>query len=536
MKNIFKTAMAAVILLGATGCNDYFHEINWPFGGLTEEDLNRDNLKSGSMIPSMILHLGSQANVAEFQHTESLIGDVWGRTLMCAVGGPGSGNNEFSGGDTSWYSASHEGWFSNPFSETYKFYTPYVETWKFTNHDSNNSIWAIARILRVGVMHRMADIYGPIPYTKIDPEDLDLYIPYDTEETVWTAMLDDLSTAVDDLQACIINGTTSDIANFDRLYMSNMDKWLRYGNSLLLRLAVRVSNVRPDLTRLYAQKAISGGVIENNTDNAVILARPGGRFNDVQSKLYNVAYTNYSDTYAAADLACYMNGYGDNRRSAYFTTYTYETDGAETSVYFGLRAGSSMTDAQVQENVSRPNVGQFDDYPVLTAAEVAFLRAECVLQGWTVDSKSAQEFYEDGIKLSFEQWGVGGAEGYLSDSQSVPAEYVNYILSTESCAAPSTITIAWANDGKELQRIITQKYIAGFPQGHEAWCDYRRTGYPDFQPVCSGKVASAYANMKVANRMKFSVAESRNNAANLAEAITFLNGSDDYSTKLWWAK
>ena len=42
--------------------------------------------------------------------------------------------------------------------------------------------------------------------------------------------------------------------------------------------------------------------------------------------------------------------------------------------------------------------------------------------------------------------------------------------------------------------------------------------------------------MKVANRLKFSVNESQTNKENLAEAVTFLNGGDDYSTKLWWAK
>ena len=532
MNTIFKMAAAAAVCFGMAGCNEYFHEINWPHGALTEEDLNRDNLRQGSMIPTMEMLIVPHSDNGAFQHCESLVGDVWGRTLMSKPGG----NGDSWKGDLSWFYPDGDQWLSNPFTATLAFYRPYVETWGFTNHDSNNSVWALARIMRVASMHRLADMYGPIPYTKIDPTDLDLYIPYDTEETVWTTMLEDLNTAIDDLHTCIVNQGFSDITNFDRIYQSNANQWFRYANSLLLRLAVRVSNVRPDLTRLYAQKAIDGGVIESNSDNAMLNMRIG-RMTDIGSKLYVMAH-NYNDTFAAADLVCYMDGYNDGRRSAYFTTYnhTNQQTGVTTPVYAGLRAGSKGKDTAVREICSRPAVGQYDNYPLLTAAEVAFLRAECVLNGWTSDSKTAQGFYEEGIRLSFNQWGAAGAEGYLADGESKPADFVDYLGNGEDTSAPSSITVAWENDGKELQRIITQKYIALYPLGHEVWCDYRRTGFPEFLPVVSGKASASYSNMKVANRLKFSVNESQTNKENLAEAVTFLNGGDDYSTKLWWAK
>ena len=528
MKNIIKIAIAAVVCLYSTGCNDYFHEINWPHGGLTEEDLNRDFLQQASMIPNMELHIVPHTDNGAFQHCESLVGDVWGRMLMSKPGGNGGS----WAGDLSWYSPNGENWLSNPFNGAMSFYQSYVETWNFTNHESTSSVWALARIMRVATMHRAADQYGPIPYTAIDPTDLDLYIPYDTEEVVWTTMLDDLNTAIDDLRGCIAAGETKTGEKFDRLYEGDLNKWLKYANSLLLRLAVRVSNIRPDLTVLYAQRAIAGGVIENNSESA-ILHMQIGIMDPIGSKLYVMA-NDYADTFAAADLTCYMNGYNDPRRPSYFTTYTHTDNatGITQSVYYGLRAGSGVSDTDVRGYFSRPSVGQRQDYPLLTAAEVAFLRAECALKGWVAGD--ARAFYEQGIRLSFDQWGASGAESYMNDSTSVPAAYVDYI-NNEDTAAPSTITIAWANDGKELQRIITQKYIALYPLGHETWCDYRRTGYPEFLPIFS-KVSAAYSNMPVANRLKFSVDESRNNGSNLATAITYLNGGDDYSTKLWWAK
>lgn len=525
-------ASLAALCVAATGCNDYFHDINWPHGGLTEEDLDRDNLRQGSMIPTMEMRIVPQQDNGAFQHCESLVGDVWGRMLMSKPGGNGGAWS----GDLSWFRPDGDHWLTNPFTSAMTFYQPFIETWNFTNHDKGNSIWAIARIMRVASMHRLADMYGPIPYTKIDPTDLDLYIPYDREEDLWPQLLSDLSEAVDDLKNCIDMGTASEITNFDRIYQGDMNKWLKYGNSLLLRLAVRISNVRPDLTRLYAQKAIQGGVIETSADDAMIHMQIG-LMSDISSKLYVVAYSTYNDTFAPADLVCYMEGYNDGRLPMYFTTYQYTDDktGETKAVYAGLRAGSGAAEGTVRNICSRPNVNQHSDYPLLTAAEVAFLRAECVLNGWTSDAKTAQAFYEDGIRLSFGQWGASGAEGYLSDDESTPAPYTDYMGNNEGTTPPSTITIAWANDGKELQRIITQKYIALYPLGHEAWCDIRRTGYPEILPVYS-KASSVYSSMKVGARLKFSIGESQNNGANLAEAKTFLKGPDDYSTKLWWAK
>lgn len=35
---------------------------------------------------------------------------------------------------------------------------------------------------------------------------------------------------------------------------------------------------------------------------------------------------------------------------------------------------------------------------------------------------------------------------------------------------------------ENFQRVITQKWIANYPLGLEAWAEYRRTGYPELYP------------------------------------------------------
>ncbi len=530
MKRVLKLA-AVSALVCTIGCTDNFSEINWKYGWVTEEELNRDNNLHGSMIPAMQLKVVAQDDNGGFQHTESLLGDVCGRMLMSNAGGT---TGQKWTGDFSCFSYGGPQWINIPFSSTLGFYTSYINVLNFTEQNPENSIYAIARILRVATMHRLADMYGPIPYSKIDPADLDLYIPYDDDDAVYLTMLEELSRAIDDLKNCIDLGIATDIHNFDRIYEGDYTKWVKYANSLMLRLAVRVSNRVPELTAQYAQKAIDGGVIESNSESAV-MHMIVGRMARLTTKLYVMTH-NYHDTFAAADLVCYMNGYADPRRTAYFEPVTVTgADGSTSSVYTGLRAGTNASQTDIESKFSIPKVEPNDDYPLLTAAEVAFLRAECVLNGWTQDVKSAEEFYNDGIRLSFEQWNVSGADAYLANEQSTPAEYVDYSGNNEGTEAPSTITVKWANDGKELQRIITQKYIAMYPLGHETWCDYRRTGFPEFLPVFA-KVPAQYSGMKVLNRLMFSYDEAKNNPANLSAAQGMLSGPDDFATKLWWAK
>lgn len=515
----------SVIACLTAACTDNFSEINWPNGGLTEEELNRDNNLNGSMVPAMEMMVVPQDDNGSFQHCESLLGDVCGRMLMSNAGGPSS--TQKWTGDFSCFRYDGPQWLNNPFSSTLRFYTSYISVLKFTEQDPTNSVYAIARILRVATMHRLADMYGPIPYSKIDPADLDLYIPYDDDDVVYLTMLSELSEAIDDLKDCIDNDRMITIDNFDRIYGGDYTKWLKYANSLMLRLAVRISNVAPVQAKEYAQKAVQGGVIESNAESA-FLHMVIGRMTQLTSKLYVMAY-NYIDTFAAADLLCYMNGYNDPRRAAYFNQV--EIDGED--VYFGLRAGSGMSRTDIESKISRPKVNTDDDYPLLTASEVAFLRAECAYMWPGFEERTAEDFYREGIRLSFEQWKVQGVDTYLECSEG-PSRYEDYVGS-ENASLATDVDVKWEADGNELQRIITQKYIAMYPLGHETWCDYRRTGFPVFLPVFS-KVPSEYNGLVVLNRVIFSKEEAKNNTANLNEALTMLSGPDDFATKLWWAK
>lgn len=147
-------------------------------------------------------------------------------------------------------------------------------------------------------------------------------------------------------------------------------------------------------------------------------------------------------------------------------------------------------------------------------------------------------FYNEGIKLSFEQYAVNGADTYLANEDLKPGDYIDpYNVFSEP--ALSTITIKWksaANEEEKLERIITQKWIAMWPLGQEAWSEQRRTGYPKFFPVKVNSSSESELTTKLASRIPFPPSEMEKNNVNYIDAVAKLGGPDKYGTKLWWDK
>ena len=130
----------------------------------------------------------------------------------------------------------------------------------------------------------------------------------------------------------------------------------------------------------------------------------------------------------------------------------------------------------------------------MTAAEGFFLRAEGALRGWNMGG-TARAFYEAGIRASFNENGVSGEDAFISNSTLKPTRYVDRTGGNNAVNAPSDITIAWNDEADletNLERIITQKWIAMYPDGCEGWAEFRRTGneYNCFVIFLEGAVCS----------------------------------------------
>ena len=375
--------------------------------------------------------------------------------------------------------------------------------------------YAVATVIKIAAMSRVTDTYGPIPYSAIG-ETTDLAVPYDSQKDVYNEFFTELSEAIETLDTH--RGSALSPMG-DYVYGGDINKWVKFANSLKLRLAMRVSFVDRKLSRQMAEEAIKGGVIESNADNAT-----WKYFSTLTNPLYTAVMYNSSgsetggDTHAAADIICYMNGYDDPRREAYFLKSTF--DGID---YVGLRRGWETFNKSWGFSFSGVGVKANDPLIWMTASEVAFLRAEgAAIHNFDMGGNAA-DFYNSGIALSFEQWGVAGAEAYMQNSTARPQAYVDPTEQNPYNGALSDITIKWddsANSETKLERIITQKWIALYYNGNEAWAELRRTGYPKLIPVEYNGSGGVVDSNKGPQRMPYPQEEYTNNSYNVTSAVT----------------
>lgn len=119
-----------------------------------------------------------------------------------------------------------------------------------------------------------------------------------------------------------------------------------------------------------------------------------------------------------------------------------------------------------------------------------FLKPKPHYWEWNVGGQSAKELYEQGIRLSFEQWGAEGVDQYLQVTDT-RGGYSNPIHPEYSLPTfKSNVTVNWdsaaGNVEQQKAMIATQKWIALFPYNTvEACVEWRRTGYPNLLPAVS---------------------------------------------------
>ncbi len=386
---------------------------------------------------------------------------------------------------------------------------------QYTQEDGLEYHWAL--IIRAKALLHLTDLYGPFPVGLSGSEKSS----YDAQGDIYKALLKDLDKATDFLRLANDDNKKSFHATTDKIYGGNINKWIKFANSLKLRMAIRMRFVEPELAKTVAEKAVREGVIESNEDNAYRVYNPLG--------LYKTS-VEWGDSRMCADIDAYMSGYNDPRLAKYFKNAKQISSRA----IIGCLAGSEITDNETAKKLySAANIQANGKGVWLTAAEMYFCRAEGALEGWEMNG-NAENLYNQGIKTSFEQWGAIGAEEYIQNSTDRPMAYVDATGGFGSTQpAPSEITIKWAEDGSQLERIITQKWIALFPLGQEAWCELRRTGFPKVFDIQTSKNGSS---LKVPNRIPFDVNERTNNAEAYKDALQKLGGLDNYDTKMWWQR
>lgn len=441
-----------------------------------------------------------------------------------------------------WYAGKHNG--------SYYFITSWIETtftsgfskvmpaWQsvvgIANEQGLPQVAALATVVKVAAMHRVADSYGPIPYIKFGSGSLKN--GYDGLDEVYKKFFDELDNSIDVLTT-FANGNPSSklLEKYDIVYSGDVKKWVKFANTLRLRLAMRVVYANPDLAKQEAEKSIANniGVMTDASDLAAVQHSSTLVYHH---PLHEIAYNfNSGEVRMGASMDAYMNGYSDPRLPAYFKP-------ASDGKYHGVRLGisTSVWDPYVGSNISNLNVDEGTTKIVwMNASEAYFLRAEGALRGWNMGG-TAKDLYQKGIATSFDENNVKGSDAYIANSSSTPIAFTdNATGSSLNASAPSTITIAWddaASFDVNLERIITQKWIAGYPNGPEAWAEFRRTGYPKIFPVVTNNSNGTINTATQVRRIPFPQSEYKNNNDGVLTGVSKLGGQDNGGTKLWWDK
>lgn len=518
-KSIIKSLFIGTALL-LSACTSNFTDINTEPYTVGDDDIKKDLYNTRSTL------LGLQGSVISNdanrnQFIECLLGGSFGGYLA-------DSNDGFKQKFSTYNPEEH--WIQVTFND--------VLTTVFQNYDNlkkytqDEALLGVGKVIKVLSLSKVTDTYGPIPYTQTGV-DGKITAPYDSQELVYHTMLQELDEAIAALTERRMD-KFSPLA--DHIYNGDFEKWAKLANSIKLRLAMRIVYVDPQLAQTKAEEAINSevGVITDNTDNAYFIS---------QNNPFRVVMYEYNggDSRISADITSYMNGYKDPRREAYFTTSTFniENGEAEFNGYYGLRNGVLVPKGEYR-SYSNMNVESNSKLLWMNAAEIYFLRAEGALRGWNMQG-SAEELYNQGIRMSFDQLSVGNVENYIADNKSLPSIYKDPQGYFSFAGNTSNITIKWNNSADfetNLERIITQKWIAIFPLGHEAWSEFRRTGYPKLMPVINNLSPNHIVkDNDMARRLVYPQSEYTNNKENLNNALkNLLNGPDNMATKLWWDK
>jgi hypothetical protein len=516
MKKILSFIITAFMLVA---CTSEFEEANINPYEISEESLKQDFNHIGSFFPSML------NNIFGHQIEENLIAESY-CDYMAAPTPFASGKN-----NTTYYITWNTYW-----NRIYNdLMSPSTQVIYKADQGGFEVFSRWAKLIQILGVSRLTTYHGPVIYSNYGSSAS--VIKYDSEATLYEKFFAQLDT----IQKVFGENTNyTGMTKFDASYSGDVTKWMQLVNSLRLRLAIRISNVAPELAKAQGEKAISapGSLILKNEDNFNISL--------YGNKLYlSVICFEWDDTRMSAGMESFLVGLKDPRISKYFQPATDSklySDHPDYP-YKGIRNGASLVAKDDHTAFSKINESfkSITKRSYLSATEVYFDLAEAALRGWT-GAGDAKSNYENGVRLSFAEWGAGGVDTYLADETSKPIDYIDpkYDGVINSFKSRSTVTVKW-NDAdspeQKLEKIITQKWIAGFFNPNEPWADFRRTGYPKIPTVYKNDSGADWGIIPAGEwikRMPFVEKERSSNPEGISDATTKLGGPDLISTRLWF--
>ena len=531
----YKYIVGVLALSLFTACD--FQKVNTNEFELLPEEGLMDGISIGGPITAMqkcVFPVGTQADgtsvANRYQTAYNLAADCWSGYF---------GQNNNWGGPNNLNYFLKDGWVASSYTESYSTVVPLWQDLKGKTETQFPEVFALAQILKISAWHKATDMFGPIPYKEAGKGLIT--VPYDSQEEVYKSMFKELSDAIEVLTKYADNGNSKLLPNADAVYAGDVHKWVVYANSLMLRLAMRVYYADAALSKKYALQAVnhSYGVMKTKDDEAKMERGASLEFKNNLDVLIN----QYNECRMGSSMLAYLGGYQDPRLPKYFNTSTVSqavTVGTYGK-YSGVPTGHDVSSNDAFKDSSRPAITSTTPTYWMRASEVYFLLAEAALHGFAVGG-TAESLYEKGIEMSFEENGIASSEvaDYMSSGLK-PSAYSFHLTNpgvNVDVPAVTEATTAWSGtDEEKLEKIMIQKWIALYPNGQEAWSEYRRTGYPKLHSVVTNYSNGEIDSEVGIRRMRFPTNKSTSaeDIANLESARKLLRGGlDKAGTRLWW--
>lgn len=474
-KRFIYTSLIALVLSGAVGCKKF-----GDFGTTNDNPAATTKANVAALMTNSIASLGGYA----FNATSGMYCQYFSQTQYP---------------DVMLYSLNQGSFTGNYSGVLYD-----LQNIQIQNASNNQN--QVAKILQQYIFWNITDQWGDVPYSQA-LKGIEFNTPvYDTQENIYKGMIAALTSAASSFDGSAISG--------DIIFNGDVSSWKRLANSLRLVMSIQLSKKYPGAadyaaTQFKAALADAGGVITTNAQNFQINF-PGGNY---KSPYWN-QYNGRKDLAESKTMTDLTENLSDLRQSVFGGAS--EQPGNVTTSNVGVPYGKDRktTEDFATDNSTWARVLRGDKRTessptyILTAAQVALVRAEAANLGWTTEPMVA--LYNQGIALSFEQWGVGTpSAGYLSNPG---------------------VALGAIGASNNVKNISVQRYLASYPDGQQGWNIWRKTGFPVLTPAS----AAVNTSKQIPRRIAYSPNEQTSNKANNDAAIARLTGGNTQDAKIWW--
>lgn len=433
-----------------------------------------------------------------------------------------------------------------------------MQAWKDKPGYENG--YQMCRIARAYILQRATDLYGDVPYFDASKGFDGIGYPrYDKQQDIYNDLLKEL----DEAQAALDPSLTSSLTKEDIIFKGDVLKWKRFANSLMVRVAMRLSKVDPALAETWVKKAVSNGTFTNINESAIIQHQDGGTtgwkepYGDIYSDtdsyefflseyFVNLLKNNNDPRLPLIGTVC-----STNPRARWNDSEPFDYGNCNPEIQVGMPTGYDQNGenwdiskapgypgdwpkelenkpawSKFETYYSRPNRYTYGrpDAPsmLVTYAETQLLLAEAAHRGW-ITGKSAQDYYNEGVTAAMEQF------AFYTPAKEI---YDTYL---KSDAIEKYLQENPFDPTKALEQINTQYYITTFCDEYEAFSNWRRTGFPTLTPV-NKNYPMCVTNGTIPRRFTYPTSEAQVNATNYQEAISRLTDGDKMTSRVWWDK